>query len=68
MSAAQAAKLLAGATIYFRDLVSLLDYAGTVSSVVPNQTVTIAVPNGGGSKTFSIAGDQSVELPFYPTI
>lgn len=68
MSALNASNLTVGAAIFFRDMISLLNYAGTVSAVTPNNSLTVSVPNGGGSKTFAISGDQSVELPIYPLL
>jgi hypothetical protein len=67
MRVQDAAKLLVGAAVYWRNLTSLKEYAGTVASVTKNNNIQINTPGLASQTThiYPLTVDGQVDYPFW---
>jgi hypothetical protein len=65
MRVQDANKLAAGAAVAFKDMRSLLNYAGTVATVLPNKSMTVTTPKypNQTSQVFNLFTDGQSEIP-----
>jgi hypothetical protein len=65
MRVQDANKLAVGAVVAFKDMISLLNYAGTIASVQPNKSMTVNTPKfpNKTSQVFNLFTDGQSEIP-----
>jgi hypothetical protein len=63
MSINDANKLTTGSKIFYRNLTNLKNFAATVTSITPGQTLSVSVTTPATTQTYPLGGDGTCEIP-----
>jgi hypothetical protein len=63
MSINDANKLTTGSKIFFRNLTNLKNFAATVTSITPGQTLSVSVTTPATTQNYPLGGDGTCEIP-----